>query len=161
MRLFITLLLTLPFVSRGQDAGELPYIQNDNFVSNTFGFPATIQNFKKNYGSLFSITRKPIRNIHDDAVVDTVYTFSAGKTKIQIYKAQHTDILQAAYIDTDKIALKYNIKVGDSKTDVGKRLKAAIAADKVQVGDLEQGQVYTFTFSKGKLTAISYEGYVD
>jgi hypothetical protein len=40
-------------------------------------------------------------------------------------------------------------------------LKAAITADKVQVGDLEQGQVYTLTFSKGKLTTITYEGYID
>ena len=57
--------------------------------------------------------------------------------------------------------LKYNIKIGDSKADVAKRLKAVITDDKVQVGDLEQQQIYTFTFSKGKLSSISYEGYVD
>lgn len=161
MRLLVTLLLTIPLASWGQNAEDLLYIQNDSFVSNAFRFPATVRNFQKNYGAKLNITKKPVKNIHNRAVVDTIYTFAAGKTKIEIYKAKHRDILQSAYIDTEKIPLKYNIKVGDSKTEVAKRLKATITADKLQVGDLEQGQVYTFTFAKGKLTSISYEGYVD
>jgi hypothetical protein len=161
MRLIAALLLTLPFMVFGQDTDDLPYIQNDSFVANTFGFPATVRNFQKNFRGKFTITKKPIKNIHNSTVVDTVYTFSAGKTKIELYKAKHRDILQSAYIDTDKIPLKFNIKIGDSKTDVAKRLKADITVNQIQVGDLEQGQVYTLKFSKGKLTSISYEGYVD
>lgn len=161
MRLLVALFLTIPFISWAQDSEDLPFIENESFVSNAFGFPATVRNFQKNYGGRLNITKKPVRNIHDRAVVGTVYTFSAGKTKIEIYKAKHLDILQSAYIDTENISLKYNIKVGASKTDVAKRLKAIITADKVQVGNLEQTNVYTLTFSNGKLTTILYEGYVD
>lgn len=159
-KLSIILILIAPFVS-AQDNHDQPYIQNDSFVTNAFGFPATVQNFQKNYGSIVSISKKPIKNVHNNTVVDTIYTFSVGNTKIEIYKARHGDILKSAYIDTDKIPLKYNIKVGTSKVNVAKKLKAKIIADKVQVGDLEHGQVYTLTFSHGKLSTVSYEGYVD
>jgi len=163
MKIFtaLFLLLIIPLITFGQEVKDLPYIQNDLFVSNAFGFPATVRNFQKKYGRNFTIRKEPVKNTHDRSVVDTVYTFSSGRTKIQVYKAKHRDILQSAFIDTDRIPLKYNIKVGESKTDIAKRLKASITADKVQVGDLEHGQVYTLTFSKGKLRAISYQGYVD
>lgn len=161
MKLFTVLLMGFPFLSFGQETKNLSYIQNDSFVSNTFGFPPTIANFKKNYGTLFSITKTPVKNIHEETIVDTIYTFSAGKTKIEVYKARHQDLLQSAYIDTDKISLKFNIKIGDTKDDIGRRLGTKITSDKVQIGDLEQLQVYTLTFSNGKLTSIIYEGHVD
>ena len=116
---------------------------------------------EKNYAGIFTVSKKPIRNRHNQSVTDTIYTFSAGNTAIEIYRAKHRDLFLCAKIDTDKIRFKYNIKVGDTKADVAGKLKAVINSDKVQVGDLEHGQVYTFTFSKGKLESVAYEGYVD
>jgi len=161
MKLLFTLLLTLPLLSRGQEAKTVPYVQNDKFVSNAFGFPASVKNFKKNYNGFLSISKKPVKNVYDESVVDTIYTFSSGKTKIEVYHAKDRDILQSAFIETDKIPLKYNIKVGDTKKNVAKLLKAKITVDKVQVGDLEQGHVYTFTFFNDELISISYDGYIE
>lgn len=161
MKILIFVLLTLPITLLCQSEENLPYIYRDSFVSNAFGFPINIRNFKKNYSGLFTITKKPVRNKYDNSIVDTVYTFSKGKTKIEIYHSREKDLLQSAYIDIDKIPLKYNIKVGNTKAEIAKLLKAKITKDKVQVGNLEHGQVYTFSFAKDRLNSISYEGYLE
>lgn len=161
MRLIIATLLIIPFTVWAQDEEQIPYIQRDNFVSNAFGFPVTVANFKKHYSGLLTITKKPVKNQHSNLVVDTVYTFFRGKTKIEIYHSKEKDLLQSAFIDTDKIPLKYNITIGDAKGEIAKLLKAKITKDKIQVGDLEQGQVYTFSFAKDKLTSISFDGYLE
>jgi hypothetical protein len=161
MKLLIAIMLILPMTLLAQDEENLPYIQRDSFVSNAFGFQVSIANFKKNYSGLLTITKKPVRNKYDSSIVDTVYSFTKGKTKIEIYHSRERDLLQSAYIVTENIPLKYNIKVGNTKADIAKLLKAKITKDKVQVGDLEHGQVYTFSFAKNRLIAISYEGYLE
>ena len=159
MKLLITLLITLPLYGFGQETGAIPYIRNDDFVSNAFEFPLTVKNLEKQFGDLLSISKKPINNNYDKSIVDTLYTFFSGNTKIEIYHSSDNDILESAFIDTDKISLKYNIKIGDTKSNISKLFKTKISADKVQVGDLENESVYTFIFSNDKLISISYEGY--
>jgi hypothetical protein len=154
-------MLILPITLLGQDEENLPYIQRDSFVSNAFGFPVSVRNFTKNYSGLFAITKKPVRNKYNNSIVDTIYTFSKGKTKIEIYHSREKDLLQSAYIDTDKVPFKYNMKVGNTKADIAKLLKAKITKDKVQVGDLEHGEVYTFSFAKNRLNSIYYCGYLE
>ena len=158
MKSFLSFLLLVPFSALAQT--ELPYIQHDDFASNAFGFKVTVSNFHKKYSHL-NITTKPITNRYNKNITDTLYYFRDGKTNIEIYHAQPGDILQSAFIASDKIVFRYNIKIGDTKVAVAKALHAAINSDKVEVGDLEHGQVYTFTFAGGRLISVSYEGYIE
>jgi hypothetical protein len=161
MRLLIFTLIFFPLLAWGQDDSTIPYFQNEKFVSYTFGFPLNVKNFKKNYGDFLTIVKTPIENTYDKSVIDTVYTFSSEKTKIEIYHSRERDILQSAHIVTNKIKLTKNIKIGMSESEVGKNLKIKIISDRIRVGDLEQNSVFEFTFSKGKLIIIDYSGYIE
>lgn len=160
MRLFTALLLILPLLGMSQKE-RVPYFVNEVFSENIFPFHDMIGNFKKFYSSTLAETKKPITNSHGKSDIDTVYIFTHGKTKIEIYKAKGQEILTSAKIYTDKIPLKYGIKIGVSKSEMAKLLKRRIIADKIFVGDLEQNQFCTFRFVKGHLAAVSYHGYLD
>jgi hypothetical protein len=62
MRILIIFLLIIPLSSISQETSTIPYIQNDNFASNAFGFKATIGNFQKHYGSFLLIIKNTFEN---------------------------------------------------------------------------------------------------
>lgn len=140
---------------------DTTFIQNDDFISDAFGFPHQLAHFKKRYGHFLEVSKSPFQNVHDKAVTDTIYTLSVGRTKIEIYKARHREILYNAFVDTDKISFLYNIKVGISKIEVEKKFKPVIKSDVLVVSDSEELSSYTFVFVKDKLVSIFFDGYIE
>jgi hypothetical protein len=159
MRLLVIFIVLFPFRSLAQEA--IPYFQNDDFASHAFAYKLNAKELAKKYSGILLLSKKPIKNNYTKTIIDTIYTFSKDKTKFEIYHSKLQDILQSAYIDTDKIILRSNVKVGMRKSEFEKIFKIKIAKNTCQIGDLEQNQVYTFSFKNNILVLISYTGYIE
>ncbi|HMH34566.1 MAG TPA: hypothetical protein VK543_16120 [Puia sp.] len=163
MKPLIIALLLFPFLAWGQTDSKIPYFQNDPFVSSPFDFQLSVTNVNMKFGDFLNLQKTPIRNVYDSSVTDTMYTFCTDqtKTKIKIYHSKISDIIESMHIVTDRIRLRKNIRVGMTRPEFEKTFGIKSAADEIDIGDLERNTVFKFSFSKEKLVAIDYSGYLE
>ncbi|MFI5204004.1 MAG: hypothetical protein ACHQF2_05860 [Flavobacteriales bacterium] len=138
----------------------IPYHVDDPFTYDAFYFPLTVEDLMSQYEQL-KVTATPTTNIHEKSITDTILKLSMGKTEFVIYRAKHRDLFQSAYIVTDDVVLKNNVRVGITKEDFGKKMGLNITDDKIQIGDTENNSYWVFTFKRDKLAIIEFDGYID
>jgi len=143
-------------------AGAL-YIEDEDFASNPFGFPMTVNELQKRYGNLFITGKELIDNIHEEDLTDTIYTFTYHQTSITVYKSAYQDILQSAVIRNKDIPLNRNIFIGMTKKVFSQSFHSLNenCPDYLEVGNAENTSVYAFTFKNERLHEVRYLGYVD
>ncbi len=111
--------------------------------------------------STFKIDEKPVTNIHNSQIIDTIKTMKRGDSKLEVYKAKEKCILQSAVIVDPEIALDNKVKIGISKGDLSHAIKEKIDDDIVRIGYLEGLQYFEFKFKFGLLVTIKYCGVPD
>ncbi len=161
MKHLFLLLLCVPVMVWGQGSSELPYMLKDTWATNAFGFPMNVKIFKKTFGDILTPSMKLVRNKYDSTQIDTAYSFTKGRTKIEIYHTATKDMVQSAFIENEKIKLRNGIQIGLTNPEVEKALNIKITSDKFQVGDIDHRQVYQFNFLKEKLILITFEGFLE
>ena len=114
-----------------------------------------------NSNSKFTLIKEPYPNDHYKEIIDTILTVIFKDSKIVIYKAQNKDILISARIKDVEFELNNSLKIGTGKNEIEKLLGIKISDDIFEVGDLEWGSVFTFTYVNDKLETIEFEGYID
>ena len=161
MKPLIIALILFPFLAFGQTDSKIPYFQNDPFVSKPFDFQLSVNNVNMKFGDFLKLQKTPLKNQYDSSVTDTMFIFSTGQTKIKIYHSKISDVIESMHIVTDRIKLRKNIRVGMTRPDFEKAFGIKSIANEIQIGDLERNSVFKFSFSREKLVAIDYSGYLE
>jgi len=111
--------------------------------------------------STFKIEEKPVNNIHNSRITDTIKILKSGRTEIEFYITEDRLILQSAIILDTTIVLDNKIKVGISKETLSKAAKEEISNDLLRIGNLEGQQYFEFKFKNEILYSIIYCGIPD
>ncbi len=132
----------------------------ENFVSNALD-NYSIASIRQNYQFL-KCTKEPKINIHNPAIIDTIYTFSDNKNIIQIYRTQDKDFTFILDVSNPKFKFPGNIKPSMSKDDFSRKFNITELIDKkVQLTNSNGNATYLFYFKRNKLKRISANLYLD
>lgn len=132
------------------------YIINDSLKKELFNDLIKITRNAK-----FQILKKPVTNKHNPSITDTIKTLTFGKNKIESYLAKDREIVCNAEITNSYFIFLDSIKIGITKQKFQELIKTKIQSNIISIGELERTSVFNFFFKKGKLNAITYEGYLD
>jgi len=154
---------TIQFHSKSSfaDSKEVACFESEDFVATALNH-YSIELFNKKFFSILNCSEESIVNRHDLTVIDTIYTFSNHKNKIQIYRAKHKDFIFLFDV-TDKIfKLDGNIKPGMTKKDFFRKfLINEPKTDKVQITNSEGSIKFMFYFKNNKLKRIISQVFLD
>lgn len=143
------------------DSNNVMYFICDTFVMEALdGY--TINMFNKKAYRFLKESKEPKINIHDTAIIDTIYTFSDTRNTIQFYRAGHNDFIFAFDVVNSKLNLKRSIKTGMSKGDFIKKFNIVESIGKeVQIENVDGTLKFNFQFEKNKLKRINAFLYID
>jgi len=135
----------------------------DSFFNQPFGFEESILKLSMFSGIKFKIEKEAVPNMHNPAVIDTLYHLKRGKNIISIYKAQSKMFVYHAKLRHRKVNLASGIsprmKRGDfySKLrdldDTGQNFHIFYNSDSTALAQV--------TFNDDKLRQIEIEYMVD
>ncbi len=133
------------------------FIANDN-LSNQWR-----KNLEKIISSdlRFKLKKEPVRNRHVENVIDTIKRYTFKKSSLAFYKGSNFEFIFSAAIKNSEIVLETDIKTGMSKATFEKILGKKFESAVVKVGDVEQLNLFIFTFHKNRLISITFDGYID
>jgi len=94
MKHLLIVLVCVPVILFSQNSTDLPYMLKDTWATNAFGFPMNVKTFKKTFGDILTPSMKLVRNKYDSTQIDTAYSFSKGRTKVEIYHTATKDMVQ-------------------------------------------------------------------
>lgn len=142
------------------DSSKVTFIECNEFVSNALS-RYNIAIITKIY-PMFDCTIEPVINSHDSSFIDTVYTFSDSKNKIQIYRARHKDFVITFDVTNSKFGLRSNVKVGITKKLFIRKfqIKKSIS-NEVQVVNSDSSMKFIFYFENNRLIRIKSDLYLD
>lgn len=139
-------------------------VDKEVFLIKPLGYEPSIKNFKANLPSSFKLQVYSMKNIHNPAVIDTIYNFHHKQSKFLVYKNRNNrELFFAGNIYTDRIQLRNGIKVGISRTDFYKHftnLKQEVK-DTIRITSKKAPNSVNFIFKNDKLTAIKIDNYID
>ncbi|WP_375325254.1 hypothetical protein [Flagellimonas sp. GZD32] len=146
-----------------KESESLNKLKNEQFIQNdslAYAFEAELEELALT-NKKFSLKLNPYQNHHDENVIDTIKTYTYDKTELEFYKASNWEHIIGGVIKNSEISLGDSIKVGITKTTLGKSLNVGINSDIVQLGNLEQTSLFIFEFNDEVLKTIKFEGYFD
>jgi len=142
------------------DANQTAYFVSDKFVNGALT-DYTIENLKKKYHFL-TLYRKSVTNTHDPAVIDTIYTFSDTKNKIEIYRAKHRDFVFTFDVTNSRFSLPGNIKPHMRKNTFFQLFYITeTTTNNIQIANSEGTMRFLFYFEKNRLKRITTALYLD
>ncbi|BAX81230.1 hypothetical protein ALGA_2925 [Labilibaculum antarcticum] len=132
----------------------------DNFVSNALD-NYSIASIRQDYQFLKS-SQKPKINIHNPAIIDTIYTFSDNKNIIQFYRTQSKDFIFNLDVTNSRFKFPGDITTGMSKDAFIRKFKITeLINEKVQLNNSNGNATYLFYFKRNKLKRINANLYLD
>ncbi|MFC6996993.1 hypothetical protein [Rufibacter roseus] len=150
---------------------EHPEIRKaSDFIANPFLPVAdpSLQQYLAQIKTRCALMKDPITNTHNARYIDTLFQLSFDSSMVELYYPMYTKrfLLSFADIKSANLPLKNGIKVGTTRHELLQKLqnyKLFIKEDKnmVEVCDFERNSWLRFQLSKGKVSSIQYEGYVD
>ncbi|WP_205500280.1 hypothetical protein [Rufibacter psychrotolerans] len=152
-----------------QDHPEV--LKASEFISNPF-LPAdrepVLQHYVAQVRTALQIVKDTIANLHNARYIDTLFQLTFDSSTVELYYPMYTKRFMLSYADikSPNLALKNGIKVGCSRQELLEKLQAyklfiKESRNVVEVCDLEQNSWLRFHLSKGKVSCIQYEGYID
>jgi hypothetical protein len=136
----------------------------ETFILKPFGYEPNIRNFKTNLPSSFKLQIYSMKNMHNPAVIDTIYKFYQRKSTLLIYKnAANRELFFAGNIYNSKIQLKNGVKVGMTRTDFFRCFSdlKPNSKDTIRVSSKKAPNSINFIFKKDKLNVIKIDYYID
>jgi len=109
----------------------------------------------------FELTYKLIENQYDATLIDTLKVYHYKKTQIEFYKTQNWENLIGALIQNEELELFDNFNLRTSTSYFAKLLNLNNVSPQISISNLEQTQVFTFSFKNDRLHSIIFEGYID
>ena len=142
------------------DSSKITFIECDEFVSNALS-RYNIEIITKIY-PMFDCTIEPVINSHDSSFIDTVYTFTDSKNKIQIYRAIHKDFVITFDVSDSKFGLRGKVKVGLTKELFIRKFQIdKPISNEVQVANVDGSMRFIFYFKNNRLQRIKSDLYLD
>lgn len=118
--------------------------------------------------SPFSVMKDTITNLHNARYIDTLFQLTFDSSTVELYYPMYTKQVLLSYADikSSSLALRNGIQVGTSREELLQKLqdyKLFIKEQKnvVEVCDWERNSWLRFHLSKGLVSSIQYEGYLD
>ncbi len=143
------------------DSRDLTCFECEDFISNALN-NYTIATINKEFLSLLNCTKELVVNKHDSATIDTVYTFSNSKNKIQIYRANQNDFIFTFDVTDPVFNLKGNVKPGMTKDDFLRKFRITETKNnKVKISNSEGNMGFVFYFENSRLKRINSYLYLD
>ncbi|WP_148041334.1 hypothetical protein [Rufibacter immobilis] len=145
-------------------------LKASEFISNPFLLVAEpmLQHYTAQVKTKCAVVKDTVANFHDTSYIDTLFQLHFDSSTVELYYPLYTKrfLLSYADIKSPNLALKNGIKVGCTRQELLQKLqeyKLFIKEQKnvVEVCDLEQNSWLRFHLTKGKVSSIQYEGYVD
>lgn len=140
---------------------DIPYYNSDDFTNNALK-TYTLDYLKSEFSETNETRKKPVENLHDNSIIDTIYQFSDNSNTIEYYKGTHANFITKFEVTDNQYDLIGGISPGTSK----KAFKKAFniddeIGDVVNIGNTSKTAAYTFYFRKDKVQKISSLFYVD
>jgi hypothetical protein len=143
------------------DSNNVMYFTCDTFVLEALD-RYVVEMFNKRTYRFLKQSKQPKVNIHDPAIIDTIYTFSDSRNTIQFYRAVHNDFIFAFDVVNSKFKLNGDIKTGMSKADFIKKFNIVQPiVNEVQIENIDGTLKFNFKFEKNKLKRINAYLYID
>lgn len=132
----------------------------EDFVSNALN-NYSISTLTKNH-SYLKCSKKPIVNIHNSSIIDTIYTFSNSKNNIQIYRSKQKDLIFSFDVTNSDLSLTGNIHTGMAKDQFFQIFQITVPINnKVQITDSNGTIKFIFAFKNNRLNSIKSDLYID
>jgi len=129
-------------------------IVNDQFVYRFIDHDLKIGNFKSKFAM---VSKKAIKNIHDNTIVDTIVKYAKSKDTIILYKASGKEMITHLVMrGQNLIYLPTIANIGLNKQDFLNYLKVKDAKT-IFISDTENGSVIALGFRDGKLSEVQYK----
>jgi len=142
-------------------SGDVAYFECEDFVDNALN-NYSIEVFSHDFKKTLKCSKEFVVNRHDTSVVDTVYSFSNSKNKIQIYRALHNDFIVTFDVTDAMFKLKGDIKPGMTKTDFFRKFNLTESINnKVQIVNSDGSMNFMFFFENHSLKRINSLLYLD
>jgi hypothetical protein len=139
-------------IVKGANLAMDPFQLGDNPLANL-----------KKYKS--KITKEPIKNLHIENKIDTLYRFTIKKDYFVVYKVdEQKNFLVTATVRSKKFKTDQGFKTGMKKMQVEKilaRYNVKTIPDCLVFENEEVYQVVILRFKKKKLVKIEFVGYLD
>ena len=143
------------------DSSLVANFECEDFVSDALN-DYTIAFLNKAYLSILNCSRESVVNRHDSAIIDTIYTFSNHKNKIQIYRAKQDEFIFTFNVTDSTFKLTGNVKPGMSKEAFAKKFQITEPLNsKVQLFNSEGNMRFMFYFENNRLQRINSYLYLD
>jgi len=117
------------------------------------------QDFRDKFSD-FEIKAEPIKNKYTAGQVDTIFTLTKNGDALVIYKLPSTQFITDMTINSDRIVLSKNIRLGTSKTDFYKKFgqldTVRLKKDHVHIWETQSN--IDFIFTADKLSKIVWDG---
>jgi hypothetical protein len=140
------------------DSGNVTYFECEDFASDALD----------NYSiaraplSFLHCAKELVVNMHDAAVVDTIYTYSNPENRIQIYRAAQRDFIFTFEVTDPLFKLRGDIKPGMTKDLFSRKFHITEPINNnVQIANLEGSMRFMFYFENNKLKRIDSYLYLD
>ncbi|KAA6433174.1 hypothetical protein FOE74_11850 [Rufibacter glacialis] len=140
------------------------------FISNPF-LPIeepVLKHYTQQVRTSCKIVKDTVTNLHNARYIDTLFMLNFDSSTVELYYPMYTKrfLLSYADIKSPNLALQNGIKVGMPRQELLEKLqdyKLFIKEQRnlIEVCDWERNSWLRFHLSKGKVTSIQYEGYID
>jgi len=144
-----------------EDSIKTPLFECTNFANNALNNYSieTLENKKFNF---LKQSKRTVANMHQPELNDTIYTFADKANKIQIYRALQSDIIYEFDVTHTKLKLYGNIGPGMTKIEFANKFKIQnLIKNKIQIGNSDDTQIFTFYFINNKIKRINAHLYID
>lgn len=142
-----------------KDSSGIAYYDCESFVSIALD-EYTIPNLNKTFGN--SVKKEIVRNSHDFTEVDTIYSYTAPNSKIQIYRAKQNDFVYSFDVADPRFSLANQVKSGMPKAGFAEMFHISEPLpDYVVIRNTEASIKFLFYFSADTLTRINSYIYLD
>ena len=138
------------------------------FVDEEIGADPFTKDFRSILASIgdYKIDKKPITNLHDTTLTDTLMTVSFGKSMMEYYRPQSTEngLLIMADIHSDRVEFKKGIRIGMMEPEfvsLFEELSGKENLNLVRISTFEGLTITEYLFENNKLTSVKFATYFD
>ncbi|MBA9079361.1 hypothetical protein [Rufibacter quisquiliarum] len=141
-----------------------------DFIANPF-LPAVdpaLKHYVAQLKTRYQVVKDTIANVHNPRYTDTLFQLNFDSSTVELYYPMYTKrfLLSYADIKSPNLALRNGLKVGTPREELLQKLqgyKLFIKEQKnlIEVCDWERNSWLRFHMTKGRVSSIQYEGYID
>ncbi len=143
------------------DSSRTAFFESENFASDALN-NYTVSIISNEYLGILSLSKEPVINKHDSSIIDTIYTFSNPKNKIQFYRTKENDFIITFDVTDSTFKLTANIKPGMTKDVFLRKFQITeLINDKIQIANSEGSMRFMFYFENNRLKRINSYLYLD